>query len=340
MLFKDIFIHLGLPALVIAGPTILARTTSDDDLVTLCFSADDCFQASAIPDGCVDLPLFGISFETASLSASGIQCSLFVERECAGASGLLSESGVTVELSTLGLSTVASIACHGPSDDLATFCISEGNCFQASAIPSGCVSLPKFNEAFQTASLSAQGFECSVFQDSSCGGNTGLLTNSAGTVQLSTLGLSTVESFSCISDENLVTLCFQNSSAECFQADSSPAKGCINLPIFSESFETASFTTVFGDQCTLFEDSGCTGQSGLINQPGVTTKLSTLGLSTVESLKCNFEGDDDLITFCFSEASCFDETTIPQGCVDFPLFGEDFTTVSLALSGFECTIFQ
>ncbi|KAJ6464740.1 hypothetical protein C8R47DRAFT_1155737 [Mycena vitilis] len=78
MMFKPTFLTLDLAfaALAIAGPTstLLPR---DDGLATFCFSDDSCFQAAASADGgCIDLPLFSKSFQTASLSAPGLECLL------------------------------------------------------------------------------------------------------------------------------------------------------------------------------------------------------------------------------------------------------------------------
>ncbi|KAF7359668.1 hypothetical protein MVEN_00690900 [Mycena venus] len=350
MLFKATVISPFLAVIVSAGPTSLAleeRSTSDDNLVTFCFSEDSCFQASSIPDGCSDLPLFGDDFQTASLSASGIQCSLFVDRECLGASGIISQDGATVQLGTLGLSTVASFVCYGPEDDLITFCPSEGICGLASAIPNGCVDLdlPVLNgQPVANVTLSAPGFECNLFQDLACSGKTVVVSQSASSgVELSTLGLSNTLSMSCISNTNLLSLCFADANTECFYTSSSVnTNECENLPNFIDAVETASLTTQFEIRCRLFEDSNCSGASGLIDEPGVIS-LDTLGLTTVASINCNEPGDDDIVTFCSADGVCFDSETNIDGCTGFPEFSFSFATATLGEfvdSGTNCTLFQ
>jgi hypothetical protein len=90
MLFTTTFVTLVLAASAAAGPTTivspsflavflglkLVQLRRDDDLATFCFEDDNCFQAGALPQGCVDLPLFSVPFETASLSAPGLECIL------------------------------------------------------------------------------------------------------------------------------------------------------------------------------------------------------------------------------------------------------------------------
>ncbi|KAF7369310.1 hypothetical protein MVEN_00259000 [Mycena venus] len=175
------FLALVLASLASAGPTILPRDDSDD-LVTFCFSEDNCFQASAIPDGCVDLPLFSDSFLTASLAAPGVECLLSPERGCTGNTGLpgiLSNSAGTVELSTLGLP--------------------HQGCFQASTITgAGCTNLPQFNEPFVTASLTTAGTQCALSEAADCSGGASLFDPAPGvTLELSSINLSNVKSFEC-----------------------------------------------------------------------------------------------------------------------------------------------
>ncbi|KAJ7105626.1 hypothetical protein C8R44DRAFT_329993 [Mycena epipterygia] len=190
---------------------------------------------------------------------------------------------------------LASLATAGPAllsrdDELVTFCFSEDNCFQASAIPDGCVDLPLFSDSFSTASLAAPGVECLLSPERGCTGNTGLpgiLFNSAGTVELSTLGLPTVASFLCTPDADLITLCFADIATEgCFQASTITGAGCTNLPQFSEPFVTASLTTA-GTQCALSEAADCSGGASLFDPaPGVTLDLSSINLSNVQSFEC------------------------------------------------------
>ncbi|KAJ7819685.1 hypothetical protein B0H14DRAFT_2600438 [Mycena olivaceomarginata] len=118
------------------------------------------------------------------------------------------------------------------SDDLVTLCFSEGDCFQASAVPAG---------PFATASLSAPGVECTLSPEPECVGNTGLngiLSNSARTVAPSTLGLPTVGSFLCTPDADIINLCFPDVAANrCIQA-STVTNDCANMRRFSEAFES------------------------------------------------------------------------------------------------------
>ncbi|KAJ7219714.1 hypothetical protein B0H12DRAFT_316666 [Mycena haematopus] len=89
------FLALALVSLTSAGPI----TSRDDQLATFCWSDESCFQASAVPAGCVDLPLFSQNFTTASLSAPGLECILSPEREClgnTGFTGILFDSAGTV----------------------------------------------------------------------------------------------------------------------------------------------------------------------------------------------------------------------------------------------------
>ncbi|KAJ7127674.1 hypothetical protein C8R44DRAFT_979343 [Mycena epipterygia] len=189
---------------------------------------------------------------------------------------------------------LAVLATAGPTmlrrdDDLATFCFQDGSCFQASALANGCVDLPLFSQSFETASLSAPGLECTLSPDRGCVGNgafnSGILLNSAGTVNLqSDLGLSTVASFICTSDVDLLNLCFASATQDCFQA-TTVTDGCANVRLFSDAFTTVSLTTT-GSQCTLFQDPDCTGNSTFVAEPVVTFDLGSLGLSNVRSFSC------------------------------------------------------
>ncbi|KAF8209017.1 hypothetical protein K438DRAFT_1754070 [Mycena galopus ATCC 62051] len=214
------FLALVLASLTSASPTIVrplstsmvkstnlnsiygSQLARDDDLITFCFSEDDCFQASAVPAGCVDLPLFSTPFASASLSASGLECILSPERECVGGTGILFDSTPTVELSTLGLSTVASFTCTSDAD-LLTLCFPDttDGCFQATTITSGCTNAPEFSTAFSTVSSTAA-TQCTVFEqvlcyhrDSDCAGASAVIDDASMTVDLSSLGLSTVASW-------------------------------------------------------------------------------------------------------------------------------------------------
>ncbi|KAJ7026935.1 hypothetical protein C8F04DRAFT_100384 [Mycena alexandri] len=189
---------------------------------------------------------------------------------------------------------LAALAIAGPTtsprdDGLVTFCFLNGSCFQSSAVPNGqCVDLPLFSE-METASVSAPGVECILSPDRGCTGNTGLtgvLLNSAGTVQLSALGLSNVESFLCTSDVDLINLCFSTVSEGCYQA-TTVTNGCANLPLFSETFASTSLTTN-GTECTLFENPDCAGGvSTVITEASVSIDLGSVGLNNVGSFSCN-----------------------------------------------------
>ncbi|KAJ7131897.1 hypothetical protein C8R43DRAFT_1024136 [Mycena crocata] len=188
---------------------------------------------------------------------------------------------------------LASLATAGPTvlprdDDLVTFCQADGSCFQASAaIDAGCVDLPLFSENFTTASLSAPGVECLLSANRECSDNRlpAILLNSAGTADLSDLGLSTVGSFLCTSDVDLINLCTAaDANLGCFQA-STVTNGCANLPRISQSFVSAALTT--GDtECTVFEDADCAGASAVVTEPSVTVEVGPLGLSTIGSVSC------------------------------------------------------
>ncbi|KAJ6626499.1 hypothetical protein B0H10DRAFT_1998632 [Mycena sp. CBHHK59/15] len=199
MLFKNTFFTLVLATLATAGPTILPR---DDDLVTFCFPDNNCFQASALPNGCVDLPLFSESFETASLSAPGLECILSPDRGCvgnSGSSGILLNSAGTVELSALGLTTVESFLCT-PDVDLINLCFPAAgqNCYQATTITNGCANVPRFSESFASTSLTTSGTRCTLFEDPECTGDSAVIMEASITIDLGSLGLSNVGSFSCV----------------------------------------------------------------------------------------------------------------------------------------------
>ncbi|KAJ7490856.1 hypothetical protein FB451DRAFT_1552450 [Mycena latifolia] len=199
MLFKNTFLTLFLAALVTAGPTILPR---DDDLATFCFQDGSCFQASAVPDGCVDLPLFSESFETASLSAPGLECILSPDRGCVGntgGSGILFNSAGTVDLSTLGLSTVASFICTSDVDTInLCFPSTTQDCFQATTVTDGCANVRRFSQSFTSVSLTTTGTQCTLFEDPDCAGDSASIAEPSVTLDLSSLGLSNVKSFSCV----------------------------------------------------------------------------------------------------------------------------------------------
>ncbi|KAJ6532835.1 hypothetical protein DFH09DRAFT_1181723 [Mycena vulgaris] len=200
MLFKNTFVTFVLAALATAGPTILPR---DDDLVNFCFPDSSCFQASALPDGCVDLPLFSESFETASLSAPGLECILSPDRGCTGnneASGVLLNSAGTVNLSSaLGLSTVASFICT-PDVDVINLCWPRAvqDCFQATTVTDGCANVRRFSESFTSVSLTTTGTQCTIFEDPDCTGNSAFIAEPSVAFDLGSLSLSNVQSFSCV----------------------------------------------------------------------------------------------------------------------------------------------
>ncbi|KAJ7610614.1 hypothetical protein DFH06DRAFT_1485487 [Mycena polygramma] len=199
-MFQTTFLTLAVAALAIAGPThtVLPR---DDGLATFCFSDDSCFQAAASADsGCVDLPLFNDSFQTASLSAPGLECLLSPERGCVGSNlpGILLDTAGTVELSSLGLNTVASFLCT-PDADLLNLCfpdVTQG-CYQATTVTNGCSNLPRFGDAFASTLLTTPGTKCTLFDQPDCAGDSAVLAEALITTELSSLGLSNVQSFSC-----------------------------------------------------------------------------------------------------------------------------------------------
>ncbi|KAJ7187143.1 hypothetical protein C8R46DRAFT_1059001 [Mycena filopes] len=188
---------LVLAAAATAGPTLLSR---DDGLATFCFADSSCFQASAVPAGCVDLPLFSQSFQTASLSAPGVECILSPERGCTGNTGLtgiLSNAAGTVQLSTLGVSTVASFLCT-PDADLINLCFpAAGDCYQATTITNGCANLPRFSDAFTSTSLTTVGTECTLFEEPDCAGASAVVSEASVSTDLGSIGLDNVGSFSC-----------------------------------------------------------------------------------------------------------------------------------------------
>ncbi|KAJ7473638.1 hypothetical protein B0H11DRAFT_2036677 [Mycena galericulata] len=193
---------------------------------------------------------------------------------------------------------LAAFATAGPTtsiltrdDGLVTFCFPDGSCFQAAASDSaGCVDLPLFSENFETASVSAPGLECILSPKRGCVGSPFLppfVLDNSGTVELSTLGLNTVASFLCTSDVDLINLCFTNSTLGCYQA-STVTNGCSDLPRFSSDLTFGSiFLTTPGTQCTVFQEPDCAGDSAPVSDALVTTALSTLGLSNVESFSCS-----------------------------------------------------
>ncbi|KAJ7067420.1 hypothetical protein C8F01DRAFT_1228089 [Mycena amicta] len=199
------FIALVLASLTSAGPAILPRDDSDD-LVTFCFSEDNCFQASAVPAGCVDLPLFSTNFTTATLAAPDTECILSPERGCTGSPFLppfiFDSGGATfTELAPLGLPTVASFLCTS-STNLVNVCfpdIATEGCFQGSSLPlGGCGGTPRFGEAFATVSLTTAGQSCTLFDDADCNGNSAVIDQAFTNVDIASLGLSTVESWICV----------------------------------------------------------------------------------------------------------------------------------------------
>ncbi|KAK6978184.1 hypothetical protein R3P38DRAFT_3235948 [Favolaschia claudopus] len=191
------FFALLLASLTSASAILPTR----DNIVTFCFTEDECFQASADPAGCVDLPLFSTNFTTASLSAPGTECIVSPERECDGPGlpAVLFNSAGTVDLSTLGLPTVASFLCTSDADTL-NLCFSDVNgkdCFQASTLTDGCSGPPRFSTPFVGISLTSDGTTCDVFEDEDCSGASAIIDHPSDLVELSSLGLTDVKSFSC-----------------------------------------------------------------------------------------------------------------------------------------------
>ncbi|KAK6981158.1 hypothetical protein R3P38DRAFT_3234645 [Favolaschia claudopus] len=225
---RTTFFALLLASLTSASAILPTR----DNIVTFCFTEDECFQASADPAGCVDLPLFSTDFTTASLSAPGTECILspcvssryplilipssllhkhfpksilmmlyYSERECDGPGlpAVLFNSAGTVDLNTLGLPTVASFLCTSDADTL-NLCFSDVNgkdCFQASTVTDGCSAPPRFSTPFVGISLTSEGTTCDVFEDEDCSGASAIIDQPSDLVELSSLGLTDVKSFSC-----------------------------------------------------------------------------------------------------------------------------------------------
>ncbi|KAF9050903.1 hypothetical protein BDP27DRAFT_1454661 [Rhodocollybia butyracea] len=201
MLFKNTFINLVVAALAVAGPPNLSRQEPVTDLVTFCFSEGDCFQGGVDPDvGCVDLPEFSEPVETASLSSTGVECLLSPEPSCQGSGlpAILLPTAGTVEISTLGLSNVASYLCTSDVD-IVNLCfpeVAEG-CFQASTVTDGCATLTLFSEAYASLFLTTNGTECTFFQDGECAGPSAFVNEAGVTFELDTLGINNVKSLSC-----------------------------------------------------------------------------------------------------------------------------------------------
>ncbi|KAJ7615913.1 hypothetical protein FB45DRAFT_1008146 [Roridomyces roridus] len=85
-------------------------------------------------------------------------------------------------------------------------------------------------------------------------------------------------------DEDILNLCFADTSLGCFQAEALIDGSCGGFPRFSSPFGTVSLETA-GPVCTLFEETACTGTSALFSSVD-TTELATLGLNNVESFSC------------------------------------------------------
>ncbi|KAF9028737.1 hypothetical protein BDP27DRAFT_1410251 [Rhodocollybia butyracea] len=180
---------------------------------------------------------------------------------------------------------MANLARQEPVTDLVTFCFSEGLCFEESInVDVGCVDLPEFNEPVETASLSSTGVECILSPEPSCLGGLGILLPTAGTVEISTLGISTVASYLCTSDVDVVNLCFPEITEGCFQA-TTVTNGCAGMTEFSIPFVSLLLTTN-GTACTFFQDPDCTGPSAFVDEADVTFELDTLGIDNVKSLSC------------------------------------------------------
>jgi len=175
-----------------------------------------------------------------------------------------------------------------PVDGLLTLCFSEDDCLPAIAVDDGvdggCHDLPSFNESFASASLSATGLECILSPESGCLGGFAVLLPTAGTVEISALGIINVASYLCTSDVDVVDFCWPEVTMGCFQS-STITKGCANLTRFTEAFASVLLTTN-GTQCTFFQDPGCAGPSGLVTEASVTIDLDTLGMSNVMSMNC------------------------------------------------------
>ncbi|KAJ6484042.1 hypothetical protein C8R45DRAFT_1000024 [Mycena sanguinolenta] len=173
-----------------------------------------------------------------------------------------------------------------PRDGLVTFCSADNSCFEATPnVDIGCVDLPQFSETITTASLTgAPGIECILSPEPECVGGLGLLFNIAGTVEISSLGISNVESYLCTTDVDIINLCFPELSEGCFQA-TTVTDGCADLREFSTPFASMSLTTA-GTNCTVFEDRDCAGSSAIIAEPSVTIELASVGLNNIQSFSC------------------------------------------------------
>ncbi|KAJ6537831.1 hypothetical protein B0H19DRAFT_1180995 [Mycena capillaripes] len=174
-------------------------------------------------------------------------------------------------------------------DGLVTFCFENGSCFESTASDSaGCVDLPLFSEMV-TVSVNAPGLECILSPERGCVGSPFLppfVLDTSGTVELSTLGLTNVESFLCTSDVDLMNLCFSNTTLGCLQEPTN-TDGCANLPRFSSDLTFGSvFLTTPGTECTIFQDADCAGNSAPVADALTTIEVSSLGLSNVESFSC------------------------------------------------------
>ncbi|KAJ6537837.1 hypothetical protein B0H19DRAFT_1270236 [Mycena capillaripes] len=185
MSFTTTFVTLVLAVFATAKPTpsILPR---EDGLVTFCFENGSCFESTAsYSAGCVDLPLFS-EMVTVSVTAPGLECILSPEHGC---------------LSTLGLTNVESFLCTSDVD-LINICFSNTTlgCLQEFTNTDGCANLPRFSSdlTFGSVFLTTPGTECTIFQDADCAGNSAPVADALTTIEVSSLGLSNVESFSCV----------------------------------------------------------------------------------------------------------------------------------------------
>ncbi|KAF7376950.1 hypothetical protein MSAN_00112800 [Mycena sanguinolenta] len=173
-----------------------------------------------------------------------------------------------------------------PRDGLVTFCSADNGCVKATPnVDIGCVDLPESSETITTASLTGSpGIECILSPEPGCLGGLGLLFNDAGTVEISSLGISNVESYLCTSDVDIINLCFPELSEGCFQS-TTVTDGCADLTEFSIPFVSMSLTTA-GTNCTVFQDRDCAGPSAVIAEPSVTVELASVGLNNVQSISC------------------------------------------------------
>ncbi|KAE9385157.1 hypothetical protein BT96DRAFT_928927 [Gymnopus androsaceus JB14] len=138
-------------------------------------------------------------------------------------------------------------------------------------------------------------------------------------------------------DDGLLTFCFPE--GDCFQATADPDSGCVDLPLFNESFATASLSAT-GLECILSPARGCSGGSGILLPAAGTVELSTLGIANVASFICT--PDVDLVNLCWPEVTmgCFQASTITDGCANLTRFTEAFASVYLTTNGTQCTFFQ